>query len=312
MSPLKSGILYLLVIVSILAGSVVLAAYSYIWVGRPVDIVFSLIYSEVLMLLPTLLFAMFARVDINDAFGIHSVKRRTILFTIPYVLMIMPMVSAMNALSMLFTHNVITKMENDVVAKPFLESFFVLAIFGPFVEELVFRGVIFSGLRKSRRILAAIILQAFMFGFMHMNFNQFGYAVVVGIAFGLLREVTGSILPSFTGHMLINGWSTILMYVMPASQSSDEAEMTKYELLSSCVHLLIISFLALVAARYFLRKIAKSEECGELRLYRIFHNKRKRIVDSEGNEKLEKRKWIVTVPAVLAMIISAVVSYKTL
>ena len=48
---------------------------------------------------------------------------------------------------------------------------------------------------------------------MHMNFNQFCYAFVPGIALGILLEATGSIFATMTAHFVVNGWSTALMAV---------------------------------------------------------------------------------------------------
>ena len=57
------------------------------------------------------------------------------------------------------------------------------------------------------------VRNALAFGLMHMNFNQFCYAFVLGIAFGILLEATGSIFATMTAHFVINGWSTVLMAV---------------------------------------------------------------------------------------------------
>ena len=59
----------------------------------------------------------------------------------------------------------------------------------------------------------AILGSALAFGLMHMNFNQFCYAFVAGIALGILLEATGSIFATMTAHFVINGWSTALMAV---------------------------------------------------------------------------------------------------
>ena len=59
----------------------------------------------------------------------------------------------------------------------------------PFMEELLFRGVL---LRKARRFgdRTAVVFTAVMFGLMHGNLNQFLYAVVIGLVLGYLAVRT--------------------------------------------------------------------------------------------------------------------------
>jgi membrane protease YdiL (CAAX protease family) len=85
--------------------------------------------------------------------------------------------------------------------------------FTPFVEELVFRGFLYRGFAESRLGAAgAIVLTAALFTAIH--FPEFvGSAAwyldvlritLVALLFGWLRERTGSVLPSWGIHTLIN------------------------------------------------------------------------------------------------------------
>ena len=53
-------------------------------------------------------------------------------------------------------------------------------------------------------------LKRLVFGLFHLNFNQFGYAFALGVAFALLLEGTGSIFYGMFAHFLINGFSVII------------------------------------------------------------------------------------------------------
>ena len=48
---------------------------------------------------------------------------------------------------------------------------------------------------------------------MHMNLNQACYAFVIGIAFALLVEATGSIFSSILCHFVFNAQSVCIMYM---------------------------------------------------------------------------------------------------
>ena len=82
----------------------------------------------------------------------------------------------------------------------------------PFMEELLFRGVL---LRKARRFgdRTAVVFTAVMFGLMHGNLNQFLYAVVIGLVLGYLAVRTNRILYNVLLHMTVNSFSMLLVMV---------------------------------------------------------------------------------------------------
>lgn len=82
----------------------------------------------------------------------------------------------------------------------------------PFMEELLFRGVL---LRKARRFgdRTAVVFTAVMFGLMHGNLNQFLYAVVIGLVLGYLAVRTNRILYNVLLHMAVNSFSMLLVMV---------------------------------------------------------------------------------------------------
>ncbi len=78
-------------------------------------------------------------------------------------------------------------------------------IAAPAVEELVFRGVIQSRLERAMPTWAAVVIQAALFGLVHGQPIQIGYAFVIGLAYGWMRHRAGSILPVVAAHMVFNG-----------------------------------------------------------------------------------------------------------
>lgn len=133
----------------------------------------------------------------------------TILFTI----LIIPLSTLANAISMLFVDNTVESIAGDVLDVPFIVMFFLMAVFGPFCEELVFRGAFFRGFRKSGNIFGAVMLSSLLFALMHMNFNQAAYALLLGVMMALAAEATGSTVTSFIVHMIFNGQSVCIMYL---------------------------------------------------------------------------------------------------
>jgi len=116
---------------------------------------------------------------------------------------------------MLFvTNNTAGFMENILGNNGFIISLLLIAFVPCVLEETVYRGIFYNEYRKVSPI-KGIILSAFLFGIMHMNFNQFSYAFAMGIIFALLIEATDSILSTMIVHFLINGTSVLIMYLYP-------------------------------------------------------------------------------------------------
>lgn len=70
-------------------------------------------------------------------------------------------------------------------------------------EELVFRGLIFSGLRRLGP-WPAVLLSALLFGLAHASIYRLLPTFVLGVLLGILRWRSGSILPGMVMHALNN------------------------------------------------------------------------------------------------------------
>lgn len=75
-------------------------------------------------------------------------------------------------------------------------------------EELVFRGVILSGLRGVFRDHTAAVISALMFATLHVSPISFLHLAILGYVFARLRLKTGSIWPGVALHLIYN--ATIL------------------------------------------------------------------------------------------------------
>jgi len=115
--------------------------------------------------------------------------------------------------SLLFSDNLISSTVNAGVASDgILYSLLTMAFFPAAIEEFTFRGILY-GQYRCHRPIKAILLSALCFGLMHMNFNQFCYAFVIGIFLALLVEATGSLIPSVIMHFTFNSTSVFLVYI---------------------------------------------------------------------------------------------------
>lgn len=82
-------------------------------------------------------------------------------------------------------------------------------ILGPFMEELMFRGML---LKRARRFgdRTAVIYTAVLFGLMHGNVSQFLYGAFIGIILGYVAVKTDSIRYTVIMHIMINSYGMIM------------------------------------------------------------------------------------------------------
>lgn len=74
----------------------------------------------------------------------------------------------------------------------------------PILEELLMRGIIVGQLYLWHGLLPAIMFSSICFGILHNNIVQFLYAMIIGIALGLMYIKTKRLSLCILAHCLIN------------------------------------------------------------------------------------------------------------
>lgn len=175
--------------------------------GLPVSI--RLISSEIVYLIPVLLCLLIGRDSIGKLIPHRAPRISTLLMTILFVLLLEPLMTCLNVITMLFSTNYVLEIRSDLSIISVPLQLICIAVVPAVLEEFMFRGV-FAGYYREKGILTAALLSGLVFGLFHLNFNQFGYAFALGVAFALLLEGTGSIFYGMFAHFLINGFSVII------------------------------------------------------------------------------------------------------
>ncbi|HHT9121095.1 MAG TPA: lysostaphin resistance A-like protein [Candidatus Hypogeohydataceae bacterium YC41] len=81
---------------------------------------------------------------------------------------------------------------------------FFAALFGPFTEELLFRGFLQPALREIVGAWKAVLLSALLFSFVHLNIYVFLQIFLLGLILAYLFEKTGTLIAPIFVHMLHN------------------------------------------------------------------------------------------------------------
>lgn len=80
----------------------------------------------------------------------------------------------------------------------------------PVVEEVIFRGLMLSRLRKGMPTIVAALISSVVFGLIHGQILWMAYAFVLGLIFAMVAIKTGSILSTILLHAVFNGAGVIL------------------------------------------------------------------------------------------------------
>lgn len=86
----------------------------------------------------------------------------------------------------------------------------IIALSPAICEELLFRGMLLSGLRRRIPDWAAVIVVGILFGFFHLSLYKLVPTALTGIVFTYLVVRTGSIFASMLAHFALNGLSVLI------------------------------------------------------------------------------------------------------
>lgn len=83
-------------------------------------------------------------------------------------------------------------------------GFVYIILIGPFLEEILFRGIILKGLLRNYNPTKAIIISAILFGVFHFNLLQSPVAFGIGLILALVYVKTGSLKMCVLIHVINN------------------------------------------------------------------------------------------------------------
>lgn len=96
-----------------------------------------------------------------------------------------------------------------------------LVLLPPVIEEIVFRGFLYKGLRKKMSFVIAAVITSLLFGSLHLLESADGSLLWIGgidtfvmsMVLCYLRERTGSLVPGIGVHMLKNGLAFAVLFI---------------------------------------------------------------------------------------------------
>lgn len=92
----------------------------------------------------------------------------------------------------------------DINVLPAWAMLFIVGIWSPLAEELIFRAMIFRTLRKGFSFGVSAVVSGVLFGVYHMNVVQGVYAALLGVLLAYTYERTNSLLGCYLLHLMFN------------------------------------------------------------------------------------------------------------
>lgn len=325
MTSKRANQLFLTMILTHIAVSLLLSVLGAYF---KISIIVNFFLAEVILMGPALLFLLFTRPKpAPNGFAampqpvrstaFRRIKISSVLMIMLSTFLLMPFVTVLNALTLFFTDNAVASMQGDVLSLPFPVMLFMIGILAPFCEEFVFRGIIYGS--YADRGISAILLSAFAFGLMHMNFNQAVYAFAIGIFLAFLVEAAGSLWGSVICHMFFNSYEVVMMYLSRAILgneydkvvSSAAEEMTSVQLQAAIAVYLLIAAVTTPIAICCVAWIAKNEgRQGAVQALLRRRNGSKTGPGPQlpqpqmgGRQNLQPQESLLTVPLIVAIVL---------
>ncbi len=89
-------------------------------------------------------------------------------------------------------------------------GFIAVVILGPVVEELFFRGLIYTRIKKGTNMVVATVISSLLFGILHGEVIWIIITFVMGVMFVVMFEKTKSLVPCIAIHMANNALAQLM------------------------------------------------------------------------------------------------------
>lgn len=125
-------------------------------------------------------------------------------------------------------------------------ALWTIAIAGPVAEEVACRYGIAGSLTEERKLprWSVVVLSALIFSLLHLNPAQMLVAFIMGLLFGWLYVISGSLWPALVCHVLNNAASVLIMRANP--DMSPDANLLREAMGSNAHYAVLLGVCAII------------------------------------------------------------------
>jgi membrane protease YdiL (CAAX protease family) len=97
---------------------------------------------------------------------------------------------------------------------------FMATVTAPIVEEVIYRGLLYSAFQRVAGALPAILIVTGLFTAVHVpqywpSFSTIGLLLLLSLILTFIRFKTGNLLPCIVLHTIFNGFQSVLLILEP-------------------------------------------------------------------------------------------------
>ena len=260
MTNTKSEMVKIIIVYAIELAIMIGSSVVFSTVGANIPFVVQAIVIYALLVAPVIIYSIKDGNFTAESFGFKKIKVSTIFLTVLLTLVCSPMCIFVNLLSQLVVPNIVIQSFDEM-----MDGSMVLA---PICEEIICRGFFQNRLSKLLPFLASAVVSGFMFGLLHLNLNQFCYALVLGIILAYVNKASGSVFTSMLMHILFNAGNVAIIALGSmalAAQDIDMAELAentrtdKTVMLAGIIFYGVLAVISFFLTRLVIKAIAKRE-----------------------------------------------------
>jgi membrane protease YdiL (CAAX protease family) len=169
-----------------------------------------------LILVPVMLFSFFSGYDIRRVFRLHRPGLMNLFIVFWIMIFALPVVAILNLGYSWLMFKLVGNFSAPEIPVPgdiggFLQGILVVGASAGICEEILFRGFIFRGMEKYGAV-KAVLLTAFLFGIMHLDFQKLFGTFLLGVLIGFIVYRGNSIFNGMFAHFMNNSLAFALMF----------------------------------------------------------------------------------------------------
>lgn len=239
------------------------------------------------ILIPCIIYVILNKRGFKDTLRLNKLSLKNILFSLGITVAILPSLSLLSVIGELIFGSGVSKMIGEMILKmPLPLAIFSVAVTPAICEEVLLRGVVMDGYRNVN-YKKVILINGLLFGLLHMNFNQFIYAIYLGAVIAYVVYVTKSIYAGMIIHFVNNGFWVLKGKVSPNFLTVLD---------KPSIMLVVLSIVSVIAIWYLLKTLKKENDF-------IYDE----IIDEE---KIVN--WPLVIFIIITLILSAAIAFITI
>ena len=245
MKPIFRSTIFALILVigQAFGGFIISPLFSFFHIPLPAAIVLGQV---IVLLLPTIIYFLITKQSVKEVLKLNLIGPLEIIIIIAIGIFSYPVACFVGVAANLIFPNVISKVMFELNGLPLIAQLGIMALTPAICEEITVRGVILSGYKNVNHIVSAVVT-GLIFGILHMNFQQFFYAFLLGVLLASLVHITNSIFASMLCHFTFNGIQVFLLYFVTGTQKFTKASNTDVNALGTTEKLIALVALFIVA-----------------------------------------------------------------